>query len=111
MVRFSITAVFTAVLSIFRRHVILSYLKPGLVANRLLSLLQRPKNARPQLISLAYKIGQANICHTRIIVTGHGFQLRDYILQTKCLSGSLCTAGFQHYVHNMNVEVVVGWLV
>ena len=107
MIRFLITAV----LSIFRRHVILSYLESGLVAIRLLSLLQRPKNTRPQLISLAYKIGQANICHTGIVVTGHGFQLRDDILQTECLSGCLCTAGFQHYVDNVDVEVVVGWLV
>ena len=101
----------TVVLSIYIRRHVLSYLESGLIANRLLSLLQRSKNTRPQFISLAYKIGQANICHARVIVTGHGFQLRDDVLQTECLSSSLCTAGFQHYVDNVDVEVVVGWLV
>ena len=98
-------------LCIFRKHVMLSYFELGLVATRLLSLLQRPKNTRPQFISLAYKIGQANIRHTRIVVTRHGFQLRNNVLQTECLPGSLCTAGFQHYVDNVDVEVVVGWLI
>lgn len=60
-------------LCIFRKHVMLSCFELGLVATRLLSLLQRSKNTRPQFISLAYKIGQANICHTRIVVTRHGF--------------------------------------
>lgn len=93
-------------------HIIIHYREYlRLFACRLLPVLQRRIDLRPQLTRLAQIVGQADICHARFFVARESLKLRNEVLQTECLSSSLRSACLKHDIDNMDVEMIVGRLI
>jgi hypothetical protein len=65
----------------------------------------------PQLTSLAQMVCQVGVMHTRILFSTHRLELGDDVLQTEGFPSRLGAARFEGDVNNVNVEVVVRWLV
>lgn len=78
---------------------------------RLLALLQRQEDFRPQLAGLTNGIRKVDTRHARIITASHGVQLRDNIVQSNRLTDRLGSRRVEVDVDNVDVEVVVCWLV
>lgn len=55
---------------------------------------------------LAEDVGQAHVCHAGVGPAGEGFELEDEVLETESFAGGLGGGGFEHHVHDMDVEVV-----
>lgn len=72
---------------------------------------QGQKDLRPQLTGFSEVISQANVRHASIWTAGHGFELGNNVFQSKGFAGGLGTAGLEHGVHNVDVEMVVGGLI
>jgi hypothetical protein len=76
-----------------------------------LSRFQLPKQACPQFAGFPQEIGQTHVRHTSILAAAYRLELRDDVLEAERLSRSLCLASFKHDVHDVDMEVVIRWLV
>lgn len=72
---------------------------------------QGQKDLCPQLTGFTKVVGQADVRHAGIWTAGHGLELGDHVFESESFAGSLGTAGFEHGVDDVDVEMVVGWLV
>ena len=69
------------------------------------------KDLRPQLTGFSEVVSQTDVRHAGIWTAGHGLELGNYVFQSEGFTGGLGTAGLEHGVHNVDVEMVVGRLV
>lgn len=74
-------------------------------------LFERGEDRSPQLVSFAYVVSQADVCHAGFWTSGESLELRDEVFETEGLAGGLGVSRFEHDVDDVDVKVVVGWLV
>lgn len=74
-------------------------------------LLQHPEYILPQLARLAEMVRQAHVLHPGCLVTGQMLERGDDVLEPEGFADGLGAAGFEHDVDDVDVEVVVCWLV
>lgn len=70
------------------------------------ALFQGLKDLGPEIVSLTKNVGQAHVCHAGVGPTREAFELADEVLEAEGFTGGLCGGGFEHYVHDVDVEVV-----
>lgn len=75
------------------------------------SLFERGEDRSPQFVSFAYVVSQADVCHAGFWTSGESLELRDEVFETEGLAGGLGVSGFEHHMDDVDMEVIVGWLV
>ena len=76
-----------------------------------LTLFKWQEDSSPQLAGLAHSVGQLDVCHAGILVAAHGFQLRDNIVQRDRFADCLRSRWVEIDVDDVDMKVVVCWLV
>lgn len=84
---------------------------PLLLQSRSRGPFQGQEDLGPQLTGFPNVVSQADVRHACLWTASHGFELGDHVFQSQSFARSLGTTGFEHGVHDVDVEVVVGWLV
>ena len=77
----------------------------------LLAPFERLEDVGPQLIRFAEVVCQAYVCHTCLWAAADGFELRDDVFEAECFAYGLCTTRFELGVDDVDVEMIVGWLI
>ena len=74
-------------------------------------LFQRSKDIRPQLASFAERVRETYTGHASVLVVGQARKVGNEILESESLSRGLSRASLERDVHDVDVEVVVSWLI
>lgn len=69
------------------------------------------EDIRPQPAGFAQGVSQAQVGHAGVGATGECLELGDEIFKPEGFACGLGAAGFEHGVYDMDVEMVVGWLI
>ena len=82
-----------------------------LLDSRLPDPFQGEEDLCPELAGFTKIVSQADVRHAGIWATSHCLELGDYVFQPKGFACGLGTAGFEHGMHSVDVEMVIRWLV
>ena len=74
-------------------------------------LLKRQEDLGPQLARFTDVVRQADICHAGLGAAEESFELRDEVFEAEGFAGGLGGAGFEHGVDDVDMEMVVCWLI